>query len=373
MLGREVEGDAMVRLAQECLTGNLGSKHTGLAFDAEVALEAAMAGNEADDGFGEVNGEIVADDVPSGVAGGAAQQLVEKSRKIPFSAGFADDACDLAGGNVECGDQGLNAVAAVLELTPLDLARHHRQPRRDALQGLDAGHLVDRDRAMGVVAGGRSLVNRADVRALGVESGIGLRGQPITEAMGFEVGLFFKKRPTERCEMLGTRLRRMASAAISRWLQWLIGRSLSDGFSQVIATTAQICWGVKVAGAPDRGASASRSGTHCPLAASRHRLRQYRTVFGHTPSSRPLSRTPTPAAACRMTRARMANCCGVEWIRTNCSSSLRCLDRTITRSAANRAIAASYLHPRFVMPQHQRFDSSNLSKGHGVKTFARMY
>src|ERR1700736_1484958 len=26
-----------------------------------------------------------------------------------------------------------------------------------------------------------------------------------------------------------------ASSAISRWLQWLIGRSLSDGFSQVIA------------------------------------------------------------------------------------------------------------------------------------------
>jgi hypothetical protein len=53
--------------------------------------------------------------------------------------------------------------------------------------------------------------------------------------------------------MLGTRPRRMASSAISRWLQWLIGRSLSDGFSQVIAITAQICSGVYVAGAPDAG------------------------------------------------------------------------------------------------------------------------
>jgi hypothetical protein len=33
-------------------------------------------------------------------------------------------------------------VAPVLELAPLDLVRHHRQPRRDALQGLNAGHLV---------------------------------------------------------------------------------------------------------------------------------------------------------------------------------------------------------------------------------------
>src|SRR5580658_4799803 len=61
--------------------------------------------------------------------------------------------------------------------------------------------------------------------------------------------------------MFETKPRRIASSAISRWLQWLIGRSLSDGFSQVIAITAQICSGVYVAGAPERGASASRSGT----------------------------------------------------------------------------------------------------------------
>src|SRR6516164_1987471 len=61
--------------------------------------------------------------------------------------------------------------------------------------------------------------------------------------------------------MFETRPRRIASSAISRWLQWLIGRSLSDGFSQVIAITAQICSGVYVAGAPERGASASRSDT----------------------------------------------------------------------------------------------------------------
>jgi hypothetical protein len=70
--------------------------------------------------------------------------------------------------------------------------------------------------------------------------------------MRLEIGLFFKNRPTERCEMLGMRPRRMASSAISRWLQWLIGRALSDGFSHVIATRAQICSAVSVAGAPER-------------------------------------------------------------------------------------------------------------------------
>jgi len=55
-----------------------------------------------------------------------------------------------------------------------------------------------------------------------------------------------------------------------------MGRSLSDGFSHVIATRAQICSGVNVAGAPERCTSASCSGTDCLSAASRQRLRQYR-------------------------------------------------------------------------------------------------
>jgi hypothetical protein len=110
---------------------------------------------------------------------------------------------------------------------------------------------------MAVIGTGCGLVNLADVGAFGVEGRIGFWRQPVTKAMRFKVGLFFKKRPTERCEMLGTRPRRIASSAISRWLQWLIGRSLSDGFSQVIAITAQICSGVYVAGAPQRGASAA--------------------------------------------------------------------------------------------------------------------
>src|SRR6202140_2455065 len=118
---------------------------------------------------------------------------------------------------------------------------------------------VDGDRAMSVIGIGWGLVNRTDIRALAIKGGIRLPGQPVTDAMGLEVCLFFKKRPTERCEMFGTRPRRMASSAISRWVHWLIGRSLSDGFSQVIATTAQIGQGLYGAAAPDRGAAGSRS------------------------------------------------------------------------------------------------------------------
>ena len=138
--------------------------------------------------------------------------------------------------------------------------------------------------------------------------------------------------------MVGTRPRRIASTAISRWLQWLIGLSLSDGFSQVIAITAQICSGVYVAGAPERGASARRSGTDWPAPASRQRLRQYRTVFGHMSSSRALSRTPTASPASKIMRARNANCWDVEWARTNASSASRCAGATITGLALKSGV-----------------------------------
>src|SRR5271170_451349 len=253
-----------------------------------------MPRNEANHGLGEVDVEVVADDIPPCIGCGAAQQIVEESGEILLGPGVADHCADLASGDIKTGDQGLSAVAAIFELASLDFARLHRQSRRGALQGLNASHLVDRYRAMSVVGTGRGLINLADVGAFGVKGRIGFRRQPITKAMRFEVGLFFKKRPTERCEMPGTRPRRIASSAISRWLQWLIGRSLSDGLSQVIAITAQICSGVYVAGAPERGASQSRSGTDCPSGASRQRLR-------HTAPSSATRRVPA--------RSRVRRCC----------------------------------------------------------------
>src|ERR1700683_4696661 len=77
LLGREVEDDAMVSLAQKRFAGCLGSEHAGLTFDAEVAVEAAMLRNKANDGLGEMDVEVVAGDIPPCVGGGAAQQCRE--------------------------------------------------------------------------------------------------------------------------------------------------------------------------------------------------------------------------------------------------------------------------------------------------------
>jgi hypothetical protein len=63
----------------------------------------------------------------------------------------------------------------------------------------------------------------------------------------------FKKRPTERCEIVFTIPRLLAAVANSCWVQWLFGSALFAGGSQAKATTAQTCSGVYFAGAPERG------------------------------------------------------------------------------------------------------------------------
>src|SRR6516164_6628919 len=111
----------MVSLAQKCFAGCLGSEHAGLTFDAEVAVEAAMLCNKANDGLGEMDVEVVANDIPPCVGGGAAQQGVEKTSKVLLGPGVADHPGDFADRDIETGDQGLRAVAAILEFAPLDL------------------------------------------------------------------------------------------------------------------------------------------------------------------------------------------------------------------------------------------------------------
>ena len=88
-------------------------RHAGLTFDAEVAIEAAMPRNKANDGLGEMDVKVVANDVPPCVGGGAAQQGVEKTGKVLLGPGVADHPGDFADRDIETGDQGLRAVAAI--------------------------------------------------------------------------------------------------------------------------------------------------------------------------------------------------------------------------------------------------------------------
>ena len=75
-------------------------------------------------------------------------------------------------------------------------SRLHWQPFGGSFQGLDTGHLVDRNGLTALFGhGGRRLVHRANVSTfLTVEAGIGLRCQPVTDAMRFKGPASFLKK-----------------------------------------------------------------------------------------------------------------------------------------------------------------------------------
>jgi hypothetical protein len=96
----------------------------------------------------------------------------------------------------------------------------HRQTWGGTFKRLDTGHLIDRNGLRALFGGGRRrLINSAEIGALGVELGIRLGGQPVTIEMRLEIGLFFKNRPTEPCEILLTMPRATDCRASSLWLQ----------------------------------------------------------------------------------------------------------------------------------------------------------
>ena len=78
--------------------------------------------------FRKVDVEIVADNGPVCGGSGAAEQVAEKPREILFRPGIANDAFDLASGDVESGDQGLSAVALIFELASLTLPGTNGSP-----------------------------------------------------------------------------------------------------------------------------------------------------------------------------------------------------------------------------------------------------
>lgn len=117
--------------------------------------------------------------------------------------------------------------------------------------------------------------------------------------------------------------RRTASRARSLALHWLSGTPQSAGRSQASATIAQICSGVIRAGAPERGASWSRSTTGVPGLAASQRARHWLTHLRHTPIRSAVSPTPNPSAVRTIMRARNARCWGVERRRIKPSNSQR--------------------------------------------------
>lgn len=128
-----------------------------------------------------------------------------------------------------------------------------------------------------------------------------------------------------------------ASSANFWWVQCVIRRALFARGLQAIATIAQICPALKVAGVPGRGTSARRSATG-PLPRDQ-RPRRCCTVDRAAPSRRAFPRKPYPAAAAATIRARSATCCEYTFWRKTVSSCVCSRSLTTTGGASIQGIS----------------------------------
>jgi hypothetical protein len=202
MLWGEVKGDAVAGIAQERLARCHRLKDAGFSLLPKVVLNAAKLSHETGDAFRHVGIEVVTDDTPRRGWRCRGEQIPHECNEILFGTGIADRAADLAGRDIERRDQGFGAVPDIFELAPFDMPWLHGQAFGGAFQGLDPGHLVDRNGLTTLFGqGGRRLVHRANVGAFLVEAGIGLRCQPVTVEMWLKVRFFLKSaRPNRaRC------------------------------------------------------------------------------------------------------------------------------------------------------------------------------
>ena len=135
--------------------------------------------------------EVVADDAPRRGWRGRRKQIRHECGEVRLGACIADRGADRAGCDIEPRDHGDCAMAFVFEFSPLDVAWLHRQSFGGAFQGLDAGHLINRNGLAALFGLGRCrLIYLADVSAFLVEIGIRFWGQPVTTEMRLDRGFF---------------------------------------------------------------------------------------------------------------------------------------------------------------------------------------
>ena len=161
-------------------------------------------------------------------------------------------------GDIEGGDEGQGAVTDVFELASLRPPSAHRQCRGSPLGGLHPGHFVNAARLdLRGSTLGRQAVGLADIAAFVLEMRIVRAVDPAQPRVrcGFR-STSRRKRPIQRAEISATMPRAIASARAA-WVQCVMGKPASLGFSQVGAMIAQICSSVNVAGVPTRQISQS--------------------------------------------------------------------------------------------------------------------
>lgn len=238
-----------------------------------------------------MNVQIITDKMPAGGLGISGDDGLHMGQKIVFLPRRATErGQQLSGDHIPTENESTGAMALVLKLASLHMAWRERQTGMFAFERLDPGQFIRTHRALALFGQSRRVVvHLADRSDRSLSLRIIRRSQPVADQMRLEIP-FFKRRDAWRGEICATMPRAITSSAISRPVQWLIGRSL--GCAQASAIIWQVCSAVICAGRPERGVSWSRSLTERSSKETAckpiHRILQQRTVSAFTPNALPM-------------------------------------------------------------------------------------
>src|SRR4051794_17496587 len=194
VLRRVDEADAVAGVLQELLAAGHRLQHAALALLPQRLLVApAESGHQFHQAFRGVDVQLVVDEHPAGLRVRRHRPLYVLDIVLLRSRRLHRRRDHLSGDHVEVADQRLRAVSLVLELPLGFLTGPGLLGWRDALQGLNAGHLIGADgvRAELAIQFRRTGVGGADELHIGDEVGIVfLFGvEPVTDAIRLEIGL----------------------------------------------------------------------------------------------------------------------------------------------------------------------------------------
>ncbi|VBA44580.1 hypothetical protein LAUMK136_05684 [Mycobacterium attenuatum] len=104
-------------------------------------LDAWVLGQPVAD-LDSLGGGVVVHDQVQLLVGVSAGHVLEETQELLMGVPVLTDPRDLAGGNLQRGEQRCGAVTNVVMGPPFRMARLHRRHRLGAIQGLDLGFLV---------------------------------------------------------------------------------------------------------------------------------------------------------------------------------------------------------------------------------------
>lgn len=193
--------------------------------------------------------EIINDKMPFADLGMSFDRSMHMSEEVGFvTRRSIGNRLNLARGHYEVHHEGLSTVALIFKLLVLDGARPHGQGVVFTFPCLNPSQLISADYCFALFHQLLGLLVQAiDISYLRIKVFIDYWRQPIANQVRLQ-SPFLRNRAAWRGEICSTMPRFITSSAISRLVQWVMGRPDSSGFSQAICWIWHTWSGVMLAG-----------------------------------------------------------------------------------------------------------------------------